>query len=106
MPKQPKKKGGGLERDEMHARQFRDQNQVHRVTPKVKTDAQRYAERRQDVDIAMEAKDNIIRERRAAEAAQAAQAAEAAQAAPQLKWCDYSDESGDYSEWVDISTPC
>ena len=73
MPKQPKKRGGGLERDEMHARQFRDQNQVHRVTPKVKTDAQRYAERRQDVDRAMEAKDKIIRERRAAEAAQAAQ---------------------------------
>lgn len=33
-------------------------------------------------------------------------AAEAAPSEPQLKWCDYSDESGDYSEWVDISTPC
>jgi hypothetical protein len=42
----------------------------------------------------------------AAEAdAQDAQA-EVAPAEPQLKWCDYSDESGDYSERVPISTPC
>ena len=71
MPKQPKKKGGGIKRNEMYARQIRDQKQVHHVIPKVKTDAQRYAERRQEVDKAMDAKYKKIREEREAEAAKA-----------------------------------
>jgi hypothetical protein len=79
MPKQPKKKGGsedGQDRLKNRAERVREQQRVHYVNRPVQTDAQRYAERRQEVDKAIELRDRkAARERQAAEAAKAAKAA-------------------------------